>query len=32
MAAAACAVGRWTTALGLVLSLEPSTIRMLTDV
>jgi hypothetical protein len=31
MASAACAVGRWTTVLGLVLSLEPSALRVLTD-
>ena len=27
----ACAVGRWTTVLELVLSLEPSAMRVLTD-
>ena len=31
VASAACAVVRWTTVLGLVLSLEPSAIRVLTD-
>ena len=31
VASAACAVGRWTTVLGLVLSLEPSAVRVLTD-
>jgi hypothetical protein len=31
VASAACAVGHWTTVLGLVLSLEPSAVRMLTD-
>ena len=31
VASAACAVGRWTTVLGLVLSLEPSALRVLTD-
>jgi hypothetical protein len=30
-ASAACTVGRWTTVLGLVLSLEPSALRVLTD-
>jgi tetratricopeptide (TPR) repeat protein len=30
-ASAACAVGRWTMALGLVLSLEPSAVRVHTD-
>jgi hypothetical protein len=31
VASAACAIGRWTTVLGLVLSLEPSAVRVLTD-
>lgn len=31
VASAACAVGHWTTVLGLVLSLEPSAVRVLTD-
>lgn len=31
VAAAACAVGRWATVLGLVLSLEPSTLRALAE-
>ena len=31
MASAACAVGQWTTVLELVLSLEPSALRVLTD-
>jgi len=31
MASAACALGRWTAVLGLVLSLEPSAIRVVTD-
>jgi lipopolysaccharide biosynthesis regulator YciM len=31
VASAACAAGRWTTVLGLVLSLEPSAVRALTD-
>ena len=31
VASAACAAGRWTAVLGLVLSLEPSAIRALTD-
>jgi hypothetical protein len=31
VASVACAVGRWTTVLGLVLSLEPSALRVLTD-
>jgi hypothetical protein len=31
VASVACAFGRWTTVLGLVLSLEPSTVRVLTD-
>ena len=31
VASAACAVGQWTTVLELVLSLEPSALRMLTD-
>ena len=31
VASAACAVGRWTTVLELVLSLEPSALRVLTD-
>jgi hypothetical protein len=31
VASAACAVGHWTTVLELVLSLEPSALRMLTD-
>jgi hypothetical protein len=31
VAPAACAVGRWTTVLRLVLSLEPSAVRVLTD-
>jgi C4-dicarboxylate-specific signal transduction histidine kinase len=30
-ASAACTVGRWTTVLELVLSLEPSALRVLTD-
>jgi len=30
VASAACAVGRWTTVLDLVLSLEPSPVRVLT--
>ena len=30
-ATAACAVGQWTTVLELVLSLEPSALRVLTD-
>ena len=29
--AAACAVGQWTTVLDLVLSLQPSALRVLTD-
>ena len=32
VASAACAVGRWTKVLGLVLSLEPSAVRVLTEV
>ena len=32
VASAACTVGRWTTVLGLVLSLEPSAVRVLTEV
>ena len=31
VAAMACAVGQWTTVLDLVLSLEPSVLRVLTD-
>ena len=31
LASAACAVGRWTMVLGLVLSLEPSAVRVLAD-
>jgi hypothetical protein len=31
VASAACAVGQWTTVLELVLSLEPSALRVLTD-
>jgi predicted metal-dependent hydrolase len=31
VASVACAVERWTTVLGLVLSLEPSALRVLTD-
>jgi hypothetical protein len=31
VASAACAVGRWTTVLRLVLPLEPSAVRVLTD-
>jgi hypothetical protein len=31
MASAACAIGQWTTVLKLVLSLEPSALRVLTD-
>jgi orotidine-5'-phosphate decarboxylase len=31
LASAACAVGQWTTVLELVLSLEPSAVRVLTD-
>jgi Flp pilus assembly protein TadD len=31
VASEACAVGRWTMVLGLVLSLEPLAIRILTD-
>jgi hypothetical protein len=31
MASAACAVGRWTVLLRLVLSFEPSAIRVLTE-
>ena len=31
VASAACAVGRWTTVLELVLSLEPSALTALTD-
>jgi hypothetical protein len=31
VASVACAVGRWTTVLGLVLSLEPSALRVLAD-
>ena len=31
MASAACAVGQWTTVPELVLSLEPSALRVLTD-
>jgi hypothetical protein len=31
VASAACAVGSWTAVLGLVLSLEPSAVRVLTD-
>ena len=31
VASEACAVGRWTTVLELVLSLEPSALRALTD-
>ena len=31
VAAAACAVGRWTTVLKLVLSLQPPALRVLTD-
>ena len=31
VASAACAVGQWTTVLELVLSLEPSALRALTD-
>ena len=31
VASAACAAGRWTTVLGLVLSLEPSAVRALTE-
>ena len=30
VASVACAFGRWTTVLGLVLSLEPSVVRVLT--
>ena len=32
LASAACAVGRWIKVLGLVLSLEPSAARVLTEV
>jgi hypothetical protein len=32
VASAACAVGRWTKVLGLVLSLESSAVRVLTEV
>ena len=32
VASAACAVGRWTNVLGLVLSLESSAVRVLTEV
>ena len=31
VASAACAVGQWTTVLELVFSLEPSALRVLTD-
>jgi len=31
VASAACAVGQWTTVLELVLSLEPSALRVLTE-
>ena len=31
VASAACALGPWTTALGPVLSLEPSAVKVLTD-
>ena len=31
VASAACAVGQWTMVLGLVLSLEPSAVMVLTD-
>ncbi len=31
VASAACVIGRWTTTLGLVLSLEPSAVGVLTD-
>ena len=31
VASVACAFGRWTTVLGLVLSLEPSAVSVLTD-
>jgi hypothetical protein len=31
VASAACAVGRWTTVVGLVFSLEPSAVRVLTE-
>ena len=31
VASAACAIGQWTTVLKLVLSLEPSALRVLTD-
>jgi hypothetical protein len=31
VASTACAVGQWTTVLELVLSLEPSALRVLTD-
>jgi hypothetical protein len=31
VASVECAVGQWTKALGLMLSLEPSTVRVLTD-
>ena len=31
VASAACAVGQWTKVLGLVMSLQPSPIRVLTD-
>jgi hypothetical protein len=31
VASAACVIGQWTKVLGLVLSLEPSAVRVLTD-
>ena len=31
VASVACAIGQWTTVLELVLSLEPSALRVLTD-